>query len=61
MPHYFVDVRLGNTVIHDTEGEDFDDLNAASAAAPDRSRRVLECALPQSRLTEDHEIEIVEG
>ena len=61
MPHYFVDVRLGNTVIHDTEGEDFEDLGAASAAALNRSKHVLESALPQLSLSMAPEIEILEG
>ena len=60
MPHYFVDVRLGHIVIHDTEGQDFEDMNAASAAASERSKKVLERALPQLS-NSSHEIEITEG
>jgi hypothetical protein len=60
MPHYFVDVRLGHIVIHDTEGADFEDLGAANAGAVERSKQVLERALPQLS-NSAHEIEITEG
>ena len=45
MPRYFVHVESGSTVVHDTEGEDFDDLNAAKDAASVMSRRLLSAAL----------------
>jgi hypothetical protein len=61
MPRYFVHVRIGSTVVHDTEGEDFEDMGAASAAAAERSRRVLQRALPQLEVCEVQEIEITEG
>lgn len=61
MPHYFVDVRLGHTVIHDTEGEDFADMRAASAAADERSKRLLQGALPNLKVSSVREIEILEA
>ena len=46
MPRYFIHVRVGSTLVHDTEGEDFVDLNAAKNAAGVTSRRLLLAALP---------------
>jgi hypothetical protein len=45
MPRYFIDIRIGSAVVHDTEGEDFDDLNGAKDAAPISARRLLMAAL----------------
>jgi hypothetical protein len=45
MPRYFIDVRVGSTVVHDTDGQDFDDLNVAKNAAAVTSRRLLFAAL----------------
>ena len=60
MPRYFVHVHIGSTVVHDTEGEDFEDMSAASAAAAERSWRVLQRALPKQSNFAVQEIEITE-
>jgi hypothetical protein len=61
VPRYFVHVRIGSTVVHDTDGEDFDDMSAAKAAAAERSQRMLQGALPQQSNFAVQEIEITEG
>jgi hypothetical protein len=61
MSRYFVHVHIGSMVVHDTEGEDFEDMSAASAAAAERSRTVLQRALPQQSNFAVQKIEITEG
>jgi hypothetical protein len=45
MPRYFVHVRVGSTVVHDTEGEEYADLSAAKSAAAITARGLLRAAL----------------
>jgi hypothetical protein len=60
VPLYFFHVRLGTMLVHDTEGEVFENLSAAKSGADDRSKRLLRSALRLGEIRADGEIEITD-
>jgi hypothetical protein len=46
VPLNFFHVRLGTMLVHDTEGEVFENLSAAKSGADDRSKRLLRSLQP---------------